>query len=196
MKKVWKDIKKQGLMDVVVKVLSREGLDGVTMDAVALEAGVAKGTIYSYFKNKQELVKAAIDATILPMHEELFEILKSDSPPDQRLREMSFRHLIYFENHRDFFRIFVHDRFASQRRLKRYRSGRYHRFLEATAAVVEEGIRLGFFRDMDALKTAAMIVEADIAIINQRLLSEKPGPVERDAALVSDVFLHGIQRTQ
>lgn len=196
MKKVWKDIKKQGLMDVAVKVLSREGLEGITMEAVALEAGVAKGTLYVYFKNKQELIKEAIDATILPMHEELLEILQSDSQPDQRLREMIFRHLAYFEKKRDFFRIFVHDRFASQRRLKRYQNGRYHRFLEATAAVIGEGIRLGFFRELDALKAAAMLVEADIAIINQRLLSEQPAPVEKDAALVSDVFLHGIQRTQ
>lgn len=196
MKKVWKDIKKQGLMDVAVKVLSREGLEGITMEAVALEAGVAKGTLYVYFKNKQELIKEAIDATILPMHEELLEILQSDSQPDQRLREMIFRHLAYFEKNRDFFRIFVHDRFASQRRLKRYQNGRYHRFLEATAAVIGEGIRLGFFRELDALKAAAMLVEADIAIINQRLLSEQPAPVEKDAALVSDVFLHGIQRTQ
>lgn len=195
MNKGWKDLKRQGLLDIVVKVLSREGLDGLTMDAIAGEAGVAKGTIYSYFKNKQDLVKEAIEATVIPMVEGLTEILKSELPPDERLRTMTLRHLSYFEENRDFFRIFVHDRLAAQQRMKRYRSSRYHDFLQTAAAVIEEGIKLGLFRPIDSFKTAAMMVEADIAVIHQRLLSNQPGPVEVDAALISDVFLHGIQRT-
>lgn len=194
MKKTWKILKKQGLMDIVVRVLCRDGMDGLTMDAVAEEAGVAKGTLYAYFKNKQDLVKEAMEATVKPMVEELLLILKSNLPPEERLRNMIARHLSYFETHRDFFRIFVHDRFAAQRRLKRYRSGRYHEFLETTAAVLDEGIRDGTFRCMDSLKAAAILVESDIAVINQRLLSDQPGPVETDAALISDVFFRGIQR--
>lgn len=195
MKKTWKTLKKQGLTEIVVRVVSRDGLDGLTMDAVAEEAGVAKGTLYAYYKNKQDLLKEAIDATVKPLVEELVSILKSALPPEERLQKMILSHLSYFETHRDFFRIFVHDRFAAQQRLKRYRSCGYHEFLETTAEVVDEGIRNGSFRPMDSLKMAAMLVETDIAIINQRLLSDRPGPVELDAALISDVFFHGIQRT-
>lgn len=195
MKKVWKAQKKQGLMEIVVKVISRDGADGLTMDAVAEEAGVAKGTLYAYFKNKQDLLKEAIEATVKPMVDELVVVLKSNLSPEERLRKMILMHLSYFEAHRDFFRIFVHDRVAAQQRLKRYRSCRYHEFLENTAHVIDEGVRDGMFRPLDSLKLAAMLVEADIAVINQRLLSDQPSPVELDAALISDVFFHGIQRT-
>jgi AcrR family transcriptional regulator len=194
MNKTWKSLKKQGLMDIVVKVLSREGLEGLTMDAVAEEAGVAKGTLYTYFKSKQDLIKEAIEVIVRPMIEELTSILESDLPPDERLKKMITRHLAYFETHRDFFRVFVHDRLSSQMRLKRYRSCHYQNFLKSTAVVLEEGIGKGMFRAMDPLKLAAILVEADIAVINQRLLSDRPGPAELDAALISDVFFRGIQR--
>ena len=193
--KVWKELKKESLMKIVVQVLSREGLNDLTMDTVAREAGVAKGTLYAYFRNKQDLVREAIDATIAPMHAELTGILKSDLSPDQKLRKMTLSHLSYFEKHRDFFSIFVHDRHNEQRRLKRYRSCHYQDFLETVASVVRDGIRARSFRDVDSKKIAAMLVESNISIIFHRLLSDHPAPVERDAALITDVFLNGIQRS-
>jgi TetR/AcrR family transcriptional regulator, fatty acid metabolism regulator protein len=193
--KVWKELKKESLMKIVVQVLSREGLNDLTMDTVAREAGVAKGTLYTYFRNKQDLVREAIDISIAPMLEELNTILKSKLSPDQKLRKMTLRHLSYFETHRDFFSIFVHDRHNEQRRLKRYRSHHYQDFLERVASVIRDGIRAKTFRDLDSRKIAAMLVESNISIISQRLLSDDPAPVERDAALITDVFLNGIQRS-
>lgn len=195
MNKVWKELKKESLMKIVVQVLSREGLNDLTMDTVAREAGIAKGTLYTYFRNKQDLVREAIDISIAPMLDELNAILKSKLSPDQKLRKMTIRHLTYFETHRDFFSIFVHDRHNEQRRLKRYRSGQYQDFLETVASVVRDGIRAKMFRDIDARKIAAMLVESNVSIIFQRLLSDHPAPVERDAALITDVFLNGIQRS-
>ncbi len=71
MKKAWKELKKESLMKIVVQVLSREGLHDTTMEIVAREAGVAKGTLYTYFRNKEDLVREAIDTTIAPMLDEL-----------------------------------------------------------------------------------------------------------------------------
>ena len=194
MQKTWKALKKESLMKIVVQVLSREGLNGLTMDTVAKEAGVAKGTLYTYFRNKQDLVKEAIEATIVPMMQTLNEILVSDLPPDRKLTSMTLNHLLYFEQHRDFFGIFVHDRQAASQRLKRYRSCHYQQFLERVADVLQDGIDQHIFRKFDPSKLAAMLIEADIAIIFQRLLSEQSCPVEEDAALITDIFLHGIQR--
>ena len=195
MHKTWKALKKESLMKIVVQVLSREGLNGLTMDSVAREAGVAKGTLYTYFRNKQDLVKEAIEATIVPMIDMLNEILASDLPPDRKITSMTLNHLLYYEQHRDFFGIFVHDRQAASQRLKRYRSCHYQQFLERVAHVIQDGIDLQIFRKVDSHKLAAMLIEADIAMIFQRLLFEQSGPVEQDAALITDIFLHGIQRT-
>jgi len=182
-------------MKNVVQVLSREGLNGLTMDRVARDAGVAKGTIYTYFRSKQDLVKDAIEATIVPLIEMLNGILNSDLHPARKLKSMTLNHLLYFEEHRDFFGIFVHDRQAAYQRLKRYRSCHYQQFVETLAGVIQEGIEKKTFRNLDPHILAAMLIEADIAVIFQRLLSKRPGPVERDAALITDIFLHGIQRT-
>ncbi len=94
-----------------------------------------------------------------------------------------------------FFSIFVNDRNREQRRIKRYRSCQYQSFLENVARVIGEGIQKNMFLDVDQRKVAAMLVEASISVIFQRLFfSDKLVPVERDAELITDVFLNGIQR--
>lgn len=191
-KSTWRSQKKKGLLDAVIGVVDREGIEGLTMDNVALEAGVAKGTLYAYFKSKRDLLRAAIDISVAPLVEDLRAILTGDLPPDEKIRKMTYRHLSYFDENRSFLQILIYDRTAVQERLKRYRSCRYRNLLETTGSVIEAGIKQGLFRPVDPVKTAAMLIESNIAIINQRLLSENPGPVEEDVQLLTSTFLFGI----
>ncbi len=191
-KNAWKNVKKNGLMSAAVRVLSREGVSGLTMDDVAMEAGVAKGTLYVYFKNKQDLLKELVETATAPMVEELTAILESNASPKDRLISMTQRHLAYFDDHRDFFRIFVHDRMTAIQRMKRYRNNRYQIFVNAIATVLQTGIERGEFRSLDAYKVASIWTESNIALIHLRLLSENPGASESDAALICEVLLRGI----
>lgn len=191
-KSAWKNVKKNGLMSAAVRVLSREGVSGLTMDDVAMEAGVAKGTLYVYFKNKQDLLKELVETATAPMVEELTAILESNASPQARLISMTQRHLAYFDDNRDFFRIFVHDRMTAIQRLKRYRNNRYQTFVNAIAKVLETGIEQGEFRSLDPYKVASIWTESNIAIIHLRLLSENPVASESDAALICEVLLRGI----
>lgn len=191
-KATWRSQKKKGLLDAVVGVVAREGIEGLTMDNVALEAGVAKGTLYAYFKSKRDLLRAAIDLSVAPLVEDLHAILTGDLAPDDKIRNMTYRHLSYFDENRSFLQILIYDRTAAQERARRYRSCRYRDLLETTGAVIHAGIKQGLFRPVDPIKTAAMLIESNIAIINQRLLSENPGPVKEDAQLLTDTFLFGI----
>lgn len=190
--KAWKSLKKRALVDSVLRVFSEQGVQGLTMDNVAIEAGVAKGTLYAYFENKQELLKAAIEAGIAPLIEELTRMMESDLCPIEKLRQLTLRHLAYCDEHRNFFRILIYDRQAAQDRLRRYKSSLYNDFLDRTARVVAAGIKDGSLRPANPLHIASMLIESNIAVIHQRLQSENPGPVEKDAGAISDTFLFGI----
>jgi len=59
-KKVLEAFTRKDILDSAVGLLTRNGIQGLTMDRVAAEAGVAKGTLYVYFKNKEEILDAAL----------------------------------------------------------------------------------------------------------------------------------------
>lgn len=191
-KKLWESMTRQGIVEAVVRVLGAQGMQGLTMDLVAEQAGVAKGTLYVYFKNKQELLKATIEVSLAPLIKNLNELLDSRLPPDEKVRALVSRHLGFFDENRPLFRVLMYE--LTQARWKRFGTSRYESFISRLAAALEEGCRDGSFRPVNCVHLAAMLMESDIAIIHQRLHCDNPGPVEEDARLVAETFLLGISQ--
>jgi len=191
---LWEAHKRQSIQDAVVRVMCREGVSAVTMERVAQEVGIAKGTVYLYYETKEQLLEAVKESSLEPLRQKIEAILSGPGTPEKRLRTVPVRYLSYFDEHRDLFRILLFDRQAPAHNA-RYRSSRYRRLVEAMAAVIAEGVGEGAFREVDAMSVAAMFLDSTIALVNQRLAADVPAPVEDDAALVADIFVRGLKRT-
>ncbi len=191
-KSQWESFCKKGIQDAVVRILSRKGAEGLTMERVAAEAGVAKGTLYVYYKDKKQLLESVKEASLAPMRAELHQILDGGLPPVQKIGRFVERHLGYFDEHREFFRVLLWDRQLADTRMRRQQSDPFRTFVEKIAGILREGVRARAIRPLDPVKVAAMLLEADIAMIAQRLLLESPGSVEEDAHMLTDVFMNGI----
>ena len=190
----WESYKRQAIQEAVIRLICREGLKSVTMERVAQETGIAKGTIYLYYRDKQDLLDEVKSSSVAPMMKAVEEILRGDDPPDRRLRSFALAYLRYFDEHRDLFRVLIYEREVVRVQGSRYQSDRYRRLLESTAQVIDQAVRDGVFRGVNPHVVAAMFVESMFSVMNQRLRSEKPAPVEEDAALLGDVFIHGLER--
>ncbi len=59
--KLLSDLRVQEVQAAALRVISRKGLNGVTMQEIADEAGVAKGTLYLYFRDREDLLERAAD---------------------------------------------------------------------------------------------------------------------------------------
>lgn len=189
---LWQEFKRQSIQEAVVRLMCRDGLKSVTMERVAQEVGIAKGTVYLHFSDKETLLESVKNATLDPLMEKMDEVFRGDASPDLKLRAYSQRYLSYFDERRDLFRVLLYEREVPRATGSRFRADRYRRLVNETARVIREGVKQGVFREVDPHNVAAMFVDANFAIINQRLLTERPGPVEADANLIADVFIRGL----
>ena len=81
MGRAWQDLKRESIQQAVIRLMCREGLKSVTMERVAQEVGIAKGTVYLHYHDKQELLDAVKDAALTPMVDEMNQIrLRFPSP--------------------------------------------------------------------------------------------------------------------
>ena len=192
LKAEWGALCRRSIQDAVVRILSREGSGALTMEKVAAEAGLAKGTLYLHFKDKKQLLTAVKDEALRPMWEELFAIIEGPLAPAEKLERFVTRHLGYFDEHRGLFRVLLWDRQIAETTLRRQQSHPFREYVARVARVFEEGIRAGVFRTLDPQRLAAMLVEADIVTIGRRFAAAAPGPPEADARLVVDLFLNGV----
>ena len=191
---LWQDYKRQSIQEAVIRLMCREGLKSVTMERVAQEVGIAKGTVYLHYRDKQELLEEVKESALAPITTKIDEIMRSDEPADRKLRAYSIRYLSYFDEHRDLFRILLYEREVTRVQGSRFQSDRYRHIVQEVARVIREGVKGGVFRDVDPHIAAAMFIESNLAVVNQRLLTETPAPVETDAALIADVFINGLRR--
>lgn len=187
---------RQGIYDAVIDVLMRDGMQGLTMDRVAREAGVAKGTLYIYFENKDKLLEAAVDASFDPLGRQLIDLLTGDVSPDMKLAEFTLCFLQYFEERRDLIRVFFYDLERVHADKHHYVDSRYRNMLHHLAAVIDEGIERGLFNSRDSMKVAAMYMEANMGVVMHRIYDDITGDVEHDAREIADVFMHGLQRRE
>src|SRR5256885_12174604 len=97
---LWQEFKRQSIQEAVIRLMCREGLKSVTMERVAQEVGIAKGTVYLHYHDKQELPDSVKDAALSPMIDEMERILRGDLAPERKLQEYSLHYLAYFEERR------------------------------------------------------------------------------------------------
>src|SRR5438132_5074843 len=102
---LWQSFKRQSIQEAVIRLICREGLKSVTMARVAQEVGIAKGTVYLHYRDKQELLDAVKESALAPLMNNIEEVFRGAGTPEEKLRAWSLRYLSYFDEHRDLFRV-------------------------------------------------------------------------------------------
>lgn len=80
-------VKREQILDGAMRVFMRMGFDASSMNDITREAGVSKGTLYVYFKNKEDLFAAIIQRKKSLVYEKLKEIVDADKPIAETLFE-------------------------------------------------------------------------------------------------------------
>jgi AcrR family transcriptional regulator len=187
-----KEITNIDIYNAVVRIVERGGFNDLTMDLVADEAGISKGALYSFFKSKRELLDWVDNEALEPMMKEAEEALSEDLEPDEKIKEMSHRVFRYFTERKELFRFLIQDRHIAMTHIMRRTDTRYKRMVDSIAAVAEEGISKGIFKNFDPKKIAIMVLESNIALKEGMILGDCSSTIEEDMEFVYDVIFNGI----
>ena len=104
---VIKEYRVREILEAARRVMARYGMQGTTVDRVAEEAKVAKGTIYLYFDTKDELVHAAV---LEGLREMVAETIASDDPsipPLERIRKLILAQFRIQASNQDFLKTLI-----------------------------------------------------------------------------------------
>src|SRR5215470_12934105 len=105
-KDVVTEFRTAGILEAARTVFATKGFNEATVDDIAAAAGVAKGTVYLYYKSKRDIYFAALKFGIERMYAALADELRTVSGPADKLRALIAVKLAYFDENRDFFKIY------------------------------------------------------------------------------------------
>jgi AcrR family transcriptional regulator len=184
-KEILYDFRRRSLLEATRKVIATEGFDAVTMERIARAAGIAKGGIYLYFRNKDEMTFTALEEIAVAMMEEIESRIDPGADPWERLCQLVRAQLDGMERHRDILRTLLLVRWylsnSSQRkkwqRLLRYRT----RHLDRIRAILQEGVAQQRFGPLDPAAAAFYINELTIGTAQRRIMGLSGASLEQDA---------------
>ena len=192
---VIKEFRVREILEAARRVMGRYGMQGTTVDRVAEEAKVAKGTIYLYFDTKDELVNAAV---LEGLREMVAQTIASDNPsipPLERIRRLILTQFRIQASNQDFLKTLI---IGSSLDIElESEAGRkfmqvYAGHLDFVASVLQDAIDHGAIRAIDPQFAAFMLGEMITGSLRRRLLKLASSPIESDADAVVELFLKGI----
>jgi TetR/AcrR family transcriptional regulator, repressor of fatR-cypB operon len=92
--------KKQAIMAAAIRLITHNGFEATPISAIAREAGVAAGTIYIYFPNKQEMIKHLYRAVSQSLADFVIKDLGVTAPVKETIRRVWKNHIAYVLAHR------------------------------------------------------------------------------------------------
>lgn len=138
--------KHRKILEAAVKIFARKGFYNAKVSEIAREANVADGTIYLYFKNKDDILihlfEEEMDAVIQAMREEVLTL----KDPVERLRAFVRKHLRMVEENKHLAEVIQVELRQSNKFVKDYKNEKFLDYLKLLADIVIDGQRKGVIR--------------------------------------------------
>jgi AcrR family transcriptional regulator len=184
------------ILDATDRLLARYGYRKMTMDDLAQEVGIGKGTIYLHFPSKEEVVLSHVDRIVERLKGELLKVARGGGAPAARLRRMLVARVMYRFDSVQHYTESLSDLLAALRPgLLARRRRHFEEESEVLAEVLREGRRGGDFNFREARAAARTLLTATNALLPYSLSARELGgraELEAEAARVVDMLLTGL----
>ena len=191
-----KEAVKDAILDATDRLLARYGYRKMTVEDIAMEAGIGKGTIYLHFSSKEEVVLSHVDRIVERVKIRLKEIANSDGTAGERLRLMLLTRVLFRFDSIQHYTQSLNDLLAALRLgLLARRAVYFEEEAKILAEVLTTGRAFGEFSFEDARATAHALLEATNGLLPYSLSTRELG--ERDevaqrASDIADLMLRGL----
>lgn len=188
--------KRQQILDAAVEVFARTGFFGSRVADIAREAEVADGTIYLYFKSKDEILLAVFEQKMQEMIQAATEAMEGLTDPFEKLRRFCSHHMSNVERHRSAAKVLQVELRLSNTFMKEYRPVLLQDYMNLVGRIVEEGQNLGVMRrDANAVIVRRALFGALDEIAMQWILTPNARyGLHESAEQIAEVFVRGLRQ--
>jgi AcrR family transcriptional regulator len=194
-KDVVTEFRTAGILEAARKIFANGGFSQATVDDIASAAGVAKGTVYLYYQSKREIYFAALKFGLEQMYAKLDEELKKASTPQEKLRTLIGVKLAYFDDNRDFFKIYYSELgniCIHPGTIDSEFKALYLEQAKVVESILKEGARKKVIGPVRTEQAAFAISDIIRGVVTQRVLGWSKSKISQDVDFIFDLIWKGI----
>lgn len=187
--------KREAILNAATKVFADKGYFNAKVADIAAEAGIADGTVYLYFKSKDEILHSIFDRAMAEFIGEGRRELAEIVGPAARIKRVAELHLEKLGAERDLAVVFQVELRGSTKHMQEFSAAGFAEYLEIIRGTIEEGQRQGAFRsDIKSIIAAKILYGALDEMVTNWVISNKPYPLAPMAGEVLKIFFDGIAK--
>jgi TetR/AcrR family fatty acid metabolism transcriptional regulator len=186
--------KYESILLAAIRVFARNGFFNSKVADVAKDAGVADGTVYLYFKNKEDLLISIFNYIIDEAIERARkEILTLDSSED-KIRKLAVLHLDLMGRDENLAKVFQVE-LRQMKFMEQFSTSKLSIYFEFIRTAIEQGQQVGLFRTTINPQIAAKVLYGALdEMVTNWILSRKEYNLSEMADPVVDIFLNGVKK--
>jgi TetR/AcrR family fatty acid metabolism transcriptional regulator len=190
--------KRERILQSAIRVFAKKGFYNTRVSEIARTAGVADGTIYLYFKNKDDILISIFTDRIGTLNDEMLRQLASLGSPSEKIQRIVSVQLGLLRGHKDLAEVITINLRQSNHFLKQYAAPGFNRYLDIIAGVVQEGQERGEFRTDVSPRVAAcsLFGALDGLTLTWVLGSRDADRLARAGQQVAHIFIEGLRATE
>ena len=186
--------KRQVILEAAIRAFARSGYHQTRITDVAQEAGVAAGTIYLYFKRKDDLLITIFQEKVEGFVSEFRWQLSQEKSAEGKLRKLIHQHLSEMQNHANLAAVFQLELRQSRHFMSAYPKVDLKAYFDLIGEIIEEGQHQGLFRqDLYVSVVKKALFGALDEMVTSWLLAGKGYDLVRMAGPLADLFVRGLQ---
>ena len=185
--------KREAILRAAIKVFAGKGYFNSKVADIAKEAGIADGTVYLYFKSKDEILHSFFDRAMEDFIAEGKKQLAKIESAEEKLRRIAQLHLERLGADRDLAIVFQVELRGSTKFMQEFSAAGFAEYLSIIQQTIEEGQKKGVFRkDLKPVVCAKILYGALDEMVTNWILSKKSYPLAPMADEVLKLFFGGV----
>jgi TetR/AcrR family fatty acid metabolism transcriptional regulator len=185
--------KRGAILRAAIRVFANNGYFNSKVADIARAAGVADGTVYLYFKSKEEILHSIFDRNMEEAISDGRKQLAEITDPREKLRRIALLHLERLGGDRDLAVVFQVELRGSTKFMEEFSAAGFAEYLGLIRTTIEEGQKAGVFSPKLNAKVAAKILFGALdEMATNWILSKRRYKLPPMADIVLDIFLNGV----
>jgi TetR/AcrR family fatty acid metabolism transcriptional regulator len=186
--------KKTLIINAAIKVFAQKGFYTANVADVAKEAGVADGTIYLYFKSKDDLLISLFETKMEEILERFNSLINSPKNAKEKLRDFIYLYFQLITEDQNLAEIFQVELRQSGKFLKDYHNQKFIDFLNLIGNIIHQGQNDGLYKKEISIHTMKLIIFGALdELARQWILTKDPREnIEKTAEETSNILIQSI----
>ena len=174
---------------------ARKGFHLTTLEEIAKNANIAKGTIYLHFKNKKDLFASVIEKKLDILLKKIKKEVEEQGSPSVKIKKVTKIHLKFLEQNRNFFRILQSLSGEYKREMERELTEKVikknARYLGMVQHLIEEAINNKEIKPLNARKLAVILMGIVHSLTINWISQGEKDSLSKDHRLAWEIFWNG-----